>query len=97
MKNVIFLPPAEREMIESALYYEEQAKHLGYDFLTEVQKTTKFISQFPTTWPIVEEDIRKCLVNRFPYGIFFRIKKDLIVIVAIANLHKKPGYWKNRL
>ena len=53
MNNIILIPPAEEEMINSAQYYEEQAKNLGYEFLFEVQESIEFIAGFPLTWPVV--------------------------------------------
>jgi hypothetical protein len=39
---------------------------------------------------------RRCLTNKFPYGILYRIVENNIRIMAVMNLHRKPGYWKNR-
>jgi hypothetical protein len=43
------------------------------------------------------ENTRKCITNRFPFVVIYQVKKDEIFIAAIANLSRKPGYWKERL
>jgi len=96
MKPVIFLPEAEREMLEAAEYYESQASGLGVDYLSEVERTAQAISESPMGWPIVEGEIRRRLVQRFPFGVLYRIDPEEVVIVAVAHLRRKPGYWRKR-
>jgi hypothetical protein len=36
-------------------------------------------------------------VSRFPYQIVYRRRPDEIVIVAVAHVKRKPGYWKDRV
>jgi len=36
-------------------------------------------------------------VKTFPYGVIYQEREDFILIVAIANLHRKPNYWAERL
>ncbi len=36
------------------------------------------------------------LVKRFPFQVAYRLMPDSIVIVAIAHLKRKPGYWNDR-
>ncbi|HIP58812.1 MAG TPA: hypothetical protein EYH01_00115 [Campylobacterales bacterium] len=40
---------------------------------------------------------RRCLVNRFPFGLVYRIEGDTIVIVAVMHLSRKPDYWYSRV
>jgi len=42
-------------------------------------------------------DIRRCLTNRFPYGILYSIESDRIFILAVMHLHRDPDYWKHRM
>ena len=44
----------------------------------------------------VGDDIRRCLTNRFPYGIIYYEKDDEIIILAVMQLNRKPDYWKDR-
>ena len=49
------------------------------------------------TWPVIEAELRRRLVRRFPFGILYRIEPEEIVIVAVAHLRRKPGYWRERI
>ena len=96
MKPVVFLPEAEQEMLEAAIYYQSQASGLGVDYLSEVEQAVQAIAESPMTWPIIEGELRRRLIRRFPFGILYRIEPDKIVIVAVAHLRRRPGYWRGR-
>ncbi|MBI1748241.1 MAG: type II toxin-antitoxin system RelE/ParE family toxin [Acidobacteria bacterium] len=95
--NYLFHPEAEVEFIEAIEYYEEKESGLGYDFAVEVYLTIERTVSFPKAWPVIEEDIRRSLVRRFPYGILYSEEKEGIYIVAIMHLHRDPEYWKHRI
>lgn len=96
MKPLIFLPEAEQEMIEAALYYQSQTSGLGVDFLSEVEHALKFIIESPNTYPILKGELRRRLLRRFPFGILYRVDPEEIVVTAVAHLRRRPGYWKKR-
>jgi len=93
----VFHPEAEIEFVATINYYEECEPGLGYDFAVEVHTTLENILSFPRAWPILEDDIRRCLTQRFPYGIIYEIDRDLVFILAVMHLHRDPDYWEDRL
>ena len=97
MKPVAFLPEAEQEMLEAARYYESQAAGLGEDYLSEIERAVAAIAESPKTWPIIGGKLRRRLVRRFPFGILYCVEPEEIVIIAVAHLRRKPGYWQERI
>lgn len=91
-----FHPEAEKEFIEAIDYYEDFEPGLGYDFALEVHSSISRSVDYPKAWAVLEGDIRRSLVRRFPYGILYSEEIDGIFIVAVMNLHRAPGYWKKR-
>ncbi len=91
-----FHPEAEDEFNHSIDYYEEIEPGLGYDFALEVYSTIQRSIEFPKAWAILEGEVRRSLVRRFPYGILYSEDENGIYILAIMNLHRKPDYWKSR-
>ena len=69
--NYSFHPEAEVEFAEAIEYYEEKESGLGYDFAVEVYSTIERTMAFPKAWPVIEEDIRRSLIRRFPYEILY--------------------------
>ncbi len=92
-----FHPEADEELLSAIRYYQECQEGLGDDFFYEAQSAIKRILDFPKAWPILERDVRRCLLNRFPYGILYSIEPDGIFIVAVMPLQLNPDYWKHRL
>ena len=97
MKAVLFRPEAEEEMIASAVFYETKSNGLGHKFLNEIARSLDLISSSPKTWPVFFDDIKRFLLQRFPFGLLYEIHDDYIYIIAVMHLHREPFYWKNRL
>jgi plasmid stabilization system protein ParE len=91
-----FHPEAEAEFVQATEYYEECEAGLGYDFAVEVYSAIERTMAYPKAWPIIEEDIRRSLVRRFPYGILYAEEDEELFIVAVMHLHRDPDYWKHR-
>jgi plasmid stabilization system protein ParE len=95
--RIRFLEIAEIELDEAFQYYNYEAVGLGDDFLAEVLDTLDRIAGFPEAWHPCSKRTRRCQTRRFPYGIVYQIRKQEILIIAIADLHREPDYWENRL
>lgn len=91
------LKPAQKEMDDAFDFYEDQIPGLGDEFINDILQTLKRIKLNPTAWAPFSKRTRRCLANKFPYGIIYQIREDELLIVAIAHLHRKPGYWQERL
>ena len=91
-----FHPEAKEEFNEAIEYYEDCEPGLGYDFSIEAHDTIQTIINYPNAWPIIEDDVRGCLVNRFPYSILYSIEEKGVFILAVMHQRRHPDYWKNR-
>ncbi len=92
--TVRFLEIARVELREAAQYYEAQRRGLGAEFRDEIRLTLERIKHFPDAWQTLSENTRRCQTRRFPYGVIYRVEPDGILVVAIAHLHRRPGYWR---
>lgn len=95
--KIKFLKNAQIELDEAIEYYNYEVPGLGDAFLTEVLNALDRIGNFPEAWHPSSKRTRRCQTRRFPYGVIYQIRGQEILIVAIANLHRKPDYWKDRL
>jgi hypothetical protein len=91
-----FHAAAEWEFDEAVTYYETRQAGLGLEFAEEVHAAIARIIQYPDAWSLMSPNTRRCLVNRFPYGVIYRVKSGVVFVVAVANIHRRPAYWKNR-
>ena len=92
-----FHPDAEAELVEAIQYYENIEPGLGQDFTIEAYSAIQRAIAHPRAWAAFEDDIRRSLLNRFPYGILYSEDDDGILIVAVMHLHREPGYWMDRV
>lgn len=94
--KVEFHAEALAELQDAAEYYEARQAGLGARFLDMVDEALERIARDPFAWSPTDEDVRRCLVRVFPFGILYTIEPEFILILAIAHLARKPGYWTMR-
>jgi len=95
--TVRFLEIAEIELDQAIQWYGAQAPGLGDAFLIEVLSATDRIARFPEAWRPLSEGIRRCRLSRFPYGLIYTIDEGDILVLAVAHLHRRPDYWRDRV
>lgn len=90
--------PASDEFNEAVRWYEARRTGLGGEFFDAVGATVSRIETNPEIGAVISADgrTRRALVAGFPYQAVYRLRPAEIVIVAIAHLNRRPGYWKNR-
>ncbi|HEY9625682.1 MAG TPA: type II toxin-antitoxin system RelE/ParE family toxin [Coleofasciculaceae cyanobacterium] len=92
----VFHPEALAEYAEAVQYYTQQRTEVAQAFIDAVENAVYRIRESPTRWQIIDEDIRRCLTQKFPYGVLYTIEPDSILILAVMHCSREPGYWKNR-
>jgi toxin ParE1/3/4 len=92
----VFHPAALTEYSEAVQYYAQNRTALAQAFIDAVENTIYRIRESPITWPIVDEDVRRCMTRKFPYGVLYTVEEDKILILAIMHCSREPNYWKNR-
>ncbi|MBN2088811.1 type II toxin-antitoxin system RelE/ParE family toxin [candidate division KSB1 bacterium] len=97
MKPFQFHPDAFSEADTAAQFYEDQKSQLGKRFIEALTDTISRIRRDPQLYPKVKDNIRKCRILHFPYGVIYREQKNFIEIIAVMHFKRKPGYWKDRI
>lgn len=97
MKPALFHEEAEAELHGAIAYYEGKRRGLGADFQAEVEKAVQQVQKSPGMFPLHREDVRKSLVRRFPFTVFFQDLDEAIWVLAVAHQKRKPDYWIDRL
>jgi toxin ParE1/3/4 len=92
----VFHPEALTEYAEAVQYYAEQRVEVAQAFIDAVEDAVYRIRESPTRYIVIDEDVRRCMTRRFPYGILYTIEPDYILILAVMHCSREPGYWKNR-
>jgi toxin ParE1/3/4 len=98
MRPIRTVEPASDEFHEAVRWYEARRASLGAEFFDAVAAALSLIETNPEIGPAISADghTHRALVARFPYQVVYRVRASEIVIVAIAHLKRRPGYWKHR-
>ena len=95
--RIFFRPAAKAEFNDAAEWYEDQQPGLGDDFVARVMQILDTIGDNPERYPIVAEDVHEALVSRFPYCVYFRVKTDRVVVLAVFHTSRDPTVWQKRV
>jgi plasmid stabilization system protein ParE len=93
---VVFRPQAVAEARYALHRYEEQKPGLGIRFAYAIDETVQRIVANPSSFPLVHGEIRRAVIRQFPYGIYFRLHGDDIVVVAVMHGRRHPDRWRSR-
>lgn len=98
MKRVIVLPDAEIDIKESVEFYDEQDEKLSSSFINIIDTSFKEIKKTPETFPLIKYDIRKFVVNKFSFCIYFVNRLEAIYIIAVFHDKRNPkDLYKRKL
>jgi toxin ParE2 len=95
--EIRFLDVAQQEFDEAVEYYNAESPGLGDQFLLEALDALERVRRFPRAWHPYTENSRRCQTRRFPYGIIYQVLESEILVVVVAHMHRKPGYWLDRI
>lgn len=91
-----FLPEVEDDVAAAYSWYEEQLIGLGDDLLLNIDAVLNAITRKPELYAVVYKKVRKANIKRFPFGIFYMINANVVTVIAIVHLSRKPNFWKKR-
>ena len=92
-----FLSTAELELKEAMEFYEAAREGLGAVFLAEIEAAVNLIQAHPLAWTALSSRTRRCRTSRFPFGLFYQVRSDEILIVSVMDLRRDPKRWEQFL
>ena len=96
MYSVIFTQAARRELLDAQDWYEEQVTGLGRRFRQAVDALIQRMSDNPHQFPVVLKTVRRALLRRFPYSLFFVVEDDALIVIACFHASRDPSHWQKR-
>lgn len=84
---------AVREIGEAFDWYEEQSKGLGSEFELAFELQLKRLEQVPLLYTEIIPGVRRTLLPRFPYSIFYTVKNDSVHVLAVIHNSRNPKRW----
>ena len=88
---------AAAELAEAVAHYDSKAEGLGTRLLVEMRAAVIHIETFPESSPVIAFAVRRKVLAKFPYDVFYAMNEDGVIILSIAHERRRPGVWLSRL
>ena len=90
-------PLAEEDIQQGHDWYEEKRVGLGDELLANFQNCFDRIRANPLRFPVISRDVRRALVRRFPYCVYFIVTGDTVAVLAVLHAKRNAETWENRI
>lgn len=94
--RVVVRPEVADELTQAQEWYEGRSPGLGSDFIRAFEASVFTVQRLPEAFPVVHRQIRRAILRRFPYAIFYSLTADAIVVLACFHSSRDPHEWKRR-
>jgi plasmid stabilization system protein ParE len=95
--RVVFRRAAKIEFEDAAIWYDGKAPGLGDEFIHEIDQAITNAAAAPLRFPVVFGDIRRAVARRFPFAVYFRVRSDTLVVLAVFHGRRNPAVWQRRV
>ena len=87
-------PRADVDVEAAFDWYENERAGLGLEFLEDLRATYDRVADGPLAYQDLRSGIRRALVRRFPYAVYFAVEADVIVVLAVLHVSRDPAEWQ---
>ena len=95
-RRIFVRDEAQADIREAAKWYEDREPGLGISFIRELRLSLQHITNNPLMFPVIEHEVRRAVLHKFPYSTYFIEKPDAVVIIAVLHQQRRPRPWKSR-
>lgn len=90
---VVYRRKVGRDLAAGFGYYEGQSPGLGERFLNAVDSVFDAIERYPQMFARVHGEVRRAIVSRFPYAVFYRVEAKRVVVLTVLHTARDPKLW----
>lgn len=94
---LLIRPEAKADLLDTFHWYQSQKPGLGFDFKSCIDVALSQILVNPTLYKIVHLSIRRAIIKKFPFGIFYIIDNNKVIVLAALHARRDPVNWKTRI
>lgn len=95
--RIVFRHAAKIEFEDAADWYDKQRRGLGEEFIFQIEQSLASAAAAPQRFPIVFGDVRRTVARRFPFSVYFRVRSDAMVVLAVFHGRRNPAIWIRRV
>lgn len=91
-----YRPEAVEDVMAAFEWYEAKRPGLGVEFRMALTDAEQLLARTPETFPVVYRGLRRLLLHRFPYSVYFRIGQEGVDIQGCIHQARHPRTWRSR-
>ncbi|MEP7306286.1 MAG: type II toxin-antitoxin system RelE/ParE family toxin [Acidobacteriota bacterium] len=95
-RRCIVRPLAEADLEGAARWYHDERAGLAERFISDIDRTFARIRERPLQFPAVSGDVRRALLDTFPFAVYFRVLEQIVIVLAVLHLRRNPKVWRGR-
>jgi len=88
--RIVYVPEVAVDLADARAWYESCAPGLGEDFLRMAYAAFSELGEFPLRHVEVYNHFRRTLLRRFPYNVYFLVKRDVITVYGVFHSSRDP-------
>jgi toxin ParE1/3/4 len=97
MKPIKMLRRAERELTDATAFITAARRESGDEFAEHVRFTLDSISKQPRVHEVIQDKVRKAVIRKFSYCIYYREEADCVRVIAVHHTSRDPRNWQSRI
>ena len=94
--GVTWRPQAVDELVAAVRWYDEQRPGLGDAFADACRAAVDLVASRPLLFATIHGPIRRVLLRRFPYAIFYLAEERGTVVLGVMHERRDPKAWRSR-
>jgi plasmid stabilization system protein ParE len=94
--TIVLREEAEEDIREAREWYQAQRSGLGDEFIAELDASLQRLQVAPGRYPKVHGDLRRALLRRFPYAIYFSATSNDVLVFGVLHQRRSPAVWQRR-
>jgi plasmid stabilization system protein ParE len=94
---LIFHPDVRDEIDEAYRWHEQLRVPRGDEFLAAIEEVYRRLEQMPLMHQVIWQDVRRALLRKFSYGVFYCVHDDHVFVIAVQHTSRDPALWQGRV
>lgn len=94
--KVRFRSEAESDVVLAREWYDARRLGLGDEFIQALERAIDLVSELPEAFPEIAVGLRRALLGRFPYAVYYHLNGDFVDIIACLHMRRSQSRWSNR-
>lgn len=94
--KVRFRSEAESDVVLAREWYDAQRLGLRDEFVEALEHVIDLVSEFPDAFPEIATGLRRALLGRFPYAVYYHLNSDFVDVIACLHMRRSPSRWRSR-